>query len=147
MPVEITGRPFDPCRRAADWQEKMEAAGRFGAQALFIGYMRDFNEGDRVRAMTLEHYPGMTERHLLDIATEAGRRWELLDVLIIHRIGEIRIGEAIVLVSVWSAHRAAAFDACRWIMEDLKARTPFWKKEQLEDGERWVKQNTSGISE
>lgn len=122
----------------------MEAAGKFGAQALFIGYMRDFNEDVSVQAMTLEHYPGMTERHLQEIGEEAGRRWELLDVLIVHRIGEIRIGDAIVLVSVWSAHRAAAFDACRWIMEDLKSRAPFWKKEQLEAGERWVEKNSPG---
>lgn len=145
MTVELSVQAFDPYRRAADYQAGLEATGRFGAQALFIGYMRDFNEGVTVQAMTLEHYPGMTERHLQEIADEAARRWELLDVLIVHRVGEIRIGDAIVLVAVWSAHRAAAFDACRWIMEDLKARAPFWKKEQLDDGERWVERNSPGM--
>lgn len=144
MKVEISEQVFDPYRLAADYQADMEAAGRFGAQAVFIGYMRDYNEGVTVQAMTLEYYPGMTERHLQEIAERAAGRWDLLDVLIVHRVGDIRIGDAIVLVAVWSAHRAEAFEACRWIMEDLKAKAPFWKKEQLEEGERWVEKNTPG---
>ena len=105
--------------------------------------MRDFNEGDRVHGMTLEHYPGMTEKHLEAICHNATSRYNLLDALVIHRVGPIEPGEPIVLVAVWSAHRATAFDACRLIMDDLKSRAPFWKKEELDEGKvRWVDHNT-----
>jgi len=147
MTAEILASEFDPHRRLGEYQRGLEAPGACGAEASFVGYMRDYNEGERVRAMTLEHYPGMTEQHLQAIETEARRRWDLRDVLIVHRVGEIAVGEAIVLVGVWSAHRAAAFEACRFIMEDLKSRAPFWKKEQLEQGERWVENNTPGYTD
>ncbi|MGD9601503.1 MAG: molybdenum cofactor biosynthesis protein MoaE [Gammaproteobacteria bacterium] len=122
------------------------APGAVGATATFVGTMRDFNEGDTVRAMTLEHYPGMTERHLEDICADARRRWTLLETLVVHRIGDILPGDPIVLVAVWSAHRAEAFEACRFIMEDLKSRAPFWKKETLAGGTRWVSGNTPGTT-
>ena len=107
--------------------------------------MRDFNEGDTVRDMYLEHYPGMTERHLEDLAAATLQQWSLDDVLIVHRVGHITPAQPIVLVAVWSAHRAAAFEACRQLMETLKHSAPFWKRETLVDGAvRWVDNNTPG---
>jgi len=94
--------------------------------------------------MHLEHYPGMTEAHLGQIAEAAMQRWEIQDVLLVHRTGEVAPNDPIVLVAVWSAHRAAAYEANRFIMEDLKSRAPFWKKETLEAGDRWVESNTPG---
>ncbi|MGD8483625.1 MAG: molybdenum cofactor biosynthesis protein MoaE, partial [Thioalkalispiraceae bacterium] len=117
---------------------------QYGATAVFVGSMRDFNEGDDVQKMWLEHYPGMTEKHLEKIAHEAMQKWDLLDVLLVHRVGEIGPGEPIVLVAAWSAHRAAAFEASRYLMEELKSRAPFWKKEQLDNSSRWVAKNTPG---
>lgn len=109
--------------------------------------MRDMNEGDEVLEMTLEHYPAMTEKQLHDILDEAEGKWPLLHILLIHRVGEIKPADPIVLIAVWSAHRAAAFDACRFLMEALKHRAPFWKKENLTSGEeRWVSKNTAGTS-
>lgn len=109
-----------------------------GAIASFIGLMRDFNEGENVISMTLEHYSGMTEKALQIIANNAISRWEIIDVTIIHRLGNFAPGDQIVLVMVASAHRAAAFAACEFIMDLLKTRAPFWKKETTPDGERWV---------
>jgi molybdopterin synthase catalytic subunit len=94
--------------------------------------------------MVLEHYPGMTEKHLEKICEQARTRWELNDSLIVHRVGELHPGDPIVLVAVWSAHRKAAFEASRWLMEELKTQAPFWKKEQLADASRWVEKNTPG---
>lgn len=143
MKIEIRPRPFDPWKEIRCYQEgPLGQAGRYGASAIFVGTMRDSNEGDAVSAMVLEHYPGMTEGHLGAIAAEARRRWEILDVLIIHRVGEVRPNEPIVLVAVWSAHRGPAYEANRFIMEDLKSRAPFWKRETLETGSRWVEKNT-----
>lgn len=145
MVVEISEAPFDPWARIRSHQESHpERAGRVGATAVFVGTMRDFNAGDDVRGMFLEHYPGMTGPFLEKLADEACRRWALLDVLIVHRVGELRPDDPIVLVAVWSAHRKAAFEACRHLMEELKSRAPFWKKERLDDGSRWVEGNTPG---
>jgi molybdopterin synthase catalytic subunit len=94
--------------------------------------------------MTLEHYPGMTEKHLDTISSEAARRWDIVDSLIIHRYGALQPNDPIVLVAVWAAHRAPAFDACRYLIEELKDRAPFWKQEMLDDCTRWVQHNTSG---
>jgi molybdopterin synthase catalytic subunit len=116
--------------------------GRYGATAVFVGTMRDMNEGDTVSAMELEHYPGMTEKHLEAISAEVRQRWDLLDTLIVHRYGLLQPHDPIVLVAVWSAHRSEAFAACRYLMEELKHRAPFWKKETTADGARWVMQNT-----
>ncbi len=144
--VELVDGPFDPwLRLAAAETARPELSGRFGATGVFVGTMRDFNEDDAVSAMFLDHYPGMTEHHLERILDEAAAQWELLDSLIVHRVGAIRPGEPIVLVAVWSAHRKDAFEASRAIMEALKSKAPFWKKEQLRDGsERWVEKNTAG---
>lgn len=125
------------------WQELQQLdaaqlAGSYGACTNFIGTMRDFNEGDAVSTMTLEHYPGMTERELSAMAEEARVRWDLNDLTIIHRVGDISPGDHIVLIAVWSAHREAAFAACRYLIEALKQRATFWKKEVLPQGERWV---------
>ena len=144
MKVEIIETDFDPFAEVSRYQDAMQAEGKWGATAIFIGSMRDFNEGDTVEQMWLEHYPGMTENYLKKISHEAIERWDLIDSLIIHRIGRIRPADAIVLVAVWSAHRAAAFDASRWLMEALKSHAPFWKKESLAEGERWVAKNTPG---
>lgn len=122
----------------------MKAAGQYGATAVFVGTMRDFNEGDDVKGMELEHYPGMTENYLKTLSQEASKRWSIIDSLIIHRVGELQPNDPIVLVAVWSAHRKDAFEASRYLMEELKSRAPFWKKEFLADGHRWVEQNTPG---
>ncbi len=142
MHIEILNTPFSPWSYLAEFEAQQAFSHQFGATAVFVGTMRDFNEGEAVTQMFLEHYPGMTEKELARIAEEAMQQWPLLEVLIVHRVGEILPQESIVLVAVWSAHRAAAFDADRFIMEALKSRAPFWKKEALEEGERWVEQNT-----
>jgi molybdopterin synthase catalytic subunit len=114
-----------------------------GAIASFIGLVRDVNEGDRVSEMTLEHYPGMTERALEDIVQQAKARWDVLDVLVVHRVGRLRPLDQIVLVVVAGAHRGEAFAACEFVMDYLKTRAPFWKKEQTPDGGRWVEARDS----
>ncbi len=144
MPAFIEQQAFDPWRALQDYQETRLAGGSFGATASFVGTMRDFNESDQVRAMTLEYYPGMTEKHLENLCKESKQRWAIIDCLIVHRVGDIRPNDPIVLTAVWAAHRAAAFEACRYLMEELKAKAPFWKKEVLPEGERWVEKNTPG---
>lgn len=116
------------------------SAGRkdVGGLASFVGLVRESNDGSRVSAMSLEHYPGMTERALAEIVEQAKARWPLLGVRVIHRVGRLRVGERIVLVGVASAHRGAAFEACEFIMDYLKTRAPFWKREETPDGGRWV---------
>ena len=109
-----------------------------GAVASFIGVCRDLNDGDRVADMVLEHYPGMTERALERIAADARARWDLIDILIVHRVGRMLPTDQIVLVVVTSGHRGEAFAACEFLMDYLKTRAPFWKKEQTPDGSRWV---------
>lgn len=145
--VIIAVDAFDPWKSLVAYQAVHLTDGQFGATATFVGSMRDFNEGDAVSAMTLEYYPGMTEVQLQSIIDDAHSQWTLDDALIVHRVGEITPGEPIVLVACWSAHRAAAFDACRFLMEALKSRAPFWKKETLTDtSHRWVEKNTDGYS-
>jgi molybdopterin synthase catalytic subunit len=109
-----------------------------GAVASFIGVCRDRNDGAGVAEMTLEHYPGMTEKALGRIADEARGRWDVVDVLIVHRVGRMLPTDQIVLVVVTGAHRGEAFAACEFLMDYLKTRAPFWKKEQTEQGPRWV---------
>lgn len=147
MRIEVTESPFAPWESLQRYESEVVAvrySGKFGASAVFVGSMRDFNEGDEVCGMTLEHYPGMTEKELERIVEEARENWSLLDELIIHRVGELLPNDPIVLVAVWSAHRKDAFEACRHIMEALKSRAPFWKKEQLDSSSRWVEKNTDG---
>ena len=116
---------------------------RIGAIACFIGVVRDISEGDSIASMTLEHYPGMTEKALAEIATQARARWQLYDVLIIHRVGELRPSDPIVLVITTSAHRHDAFAACEFVMDYLKTEAPFWKKEATASGARWVEARES----
>ena len=116
---------------------------RVGAVASFIGTVRDVNDDASVLTMTLEHYPGMTEKALEAIVAEARERFDIYDALVIHRIGELRPTDQIVLVVVTSAHRGDAFDACRFLMDYLKTRAPFWKKESTPAGVRWVDARTS----
>lgn len=144
MRVRVLDRAFDPWRYLSDYGAECAAAGKSGATAVFVGNMRDFNQGDRVSSMFLEHYPGMTERYLEEISRAACARWELDDSLVVHRVGELLPGDPIVLVAVWSAHRKGAFEACRWLVEQLKAKAPLWKKERLHGGNRWVERNTPG---
>lgn len=148
--IKITEQAFDPWHELSTFQLAMRRDGEFGACANFIGTMRDMNEGDSVNGMLLEHYPGMTEKHLELIVNEAKARWAVLEALVIHRVGELLPNDPIVLVAVWSAHRKDAFEASRFIMEDLKSKAPFWKKEsvsatdQQAEKNRWVAKNTSG---
>lgn len=111
---------------------------KIGAIASFVGVVRDINEGDNVTTMTLEHYPGMTEKAIGEIIDQARGRWEVLDALVIHRVGTLKPTDQIVLVIVASTHRGDAFAACEFIMDYLKTRAPFWKKEITPQGARWV---------
>ena len=111
---------------------------RVGAVAAFIGTVRDINDDATVATLTLEHYPGMTEKALTAIVDEARSRWDIVDALVIHRVGALSPSDQIVLVGVTSAHRGEAFAACEFIMDYLKTRAPFWKKEATPDGVRWV---------
>ncbi len=144
MLIEIRKEPFNAYQEIQTYLDSLDMAGQYGATASFVGTMRDFNEDKSVTSMTLEHYPGMTEKHLQTIAEEAMEKWQLLDVLILHRIGKIKTSEDIVLVATWSAHRKDAFESCRSIMEQLKSGAPFWKKEETTSGEKWVEKNTPG---
>lgn len=144
MAIRLSELPFEPALELAQFETTLPA-GSFGATASFVGTMRDHNEGDSVSAMTLEHYPGMTEKELAAVVDEARQKWPIIDALIVHRVGDILPGQPIVLTAVWSAHRGAAFDACRFLMEALKSRATFWKKETLVNGtSRWVEKNTPG---
>ena len=114
-----------------------------GAMASFVGLVREANDGSKVDAMTLEHYPEMTRKALEDICTQAHSRWDLIDTLVIHRVGRLVPGDRIVLVGVTSAHRGEAFAACEFIMDFLKTRAPFWKREETPQGARWVEARAS----
>ena len=115
-----------------------EGDARVGAVVAFVGTVRDLNDGAQVAAMELEHYPGMTEKALDDIAAQAEARWPLFATLVIHRVGPLLPLDQIVLVAVTAAHRGDAFAACEFIMDYLKTEAPFWKKEDTPDGARWV---------
>lgn len=146
MPAKVMSTPFDAWEALATFEaEHPELQGECGAATLFIGRMRDRNEGETVAGMFLEHYPAMTQSYLGKLCAEADARWHPREILLLHRAGDISIGETIVLVAVWSAHRAAALEACQYLIEELKHRAPFWKKERLSGGEaRWVSGNTPG---
>lgn len=135
MAIRVQLDAFDP---GAELNALHEADHGVGAVVGFVGYVRDFNEGREVGGMFLEHYPGMTEKALAKIAAEAGRRWPLLKLDILHRVGRLEPGEPIVFVGCASAHRQAAFEACEFVMDYLKTRAPFWKKEETGEGARWV---------
>lgn len=143
--VIILPEAFNPYDLLQSYENEHARSKQFGATSVFVGSMRDFNEGDDVSEMFLEHYPGMTEPHLKRIIEEAGEKWDLQECLIAHRVGHVAPGETLMLAVSWSSHRKEAFDACRYLVEELKHRAPFWKKETLKDGEiRWVATNTPG---
>ncbi len=146
MRARVTDQPFDPYAELSLLSSEVRHAhpGAVGGEDHFIGTMRSSNEGDAVRGMFLEHYPGMTESVLEQLCTDALSRWPVIECRIVHRVGQLHPDDAIVLVAVWAAHRGAAFEACRFLIEELKHRAPFWKKETLLEGERWVEQNTPG---
>lgn len=145
MTILISSASFNPWQAISDHQQHSALHNQFGATATFIGTMRDFNDNAGVSQMVLEHYPAMTTRYLNKLEQEAKQRWPLLDCLIIHRVGEINPADPIVLIACWSAHRRAALDACSWLIEELKHKAPFWKKETRHDGDRWVDHNTDGF--
>jgi len=135
MKIRVQAEDFD---LGAEVGAMSRGRSDIGAIASFVGLARDLNEGSGVHAMTLEHYPGMTEKALAALIDEANARWALLDVTVIHRVGRLLPGDSIVLVVVASSHRGEAFAACEFIMDYLKTRAPFWKKEETPQGERWV---------
>ena len=138
--VRVQAADFDLSAEVA----RLRAANpKVGAVVTFVGAVRDLNDGAAVSAMELEHYPGMTEKALEDICAQARSKWDLIDTLVIHRIGPLKPGDRIVLVGVTSAHRGEAFAACEFIMDYLKTRAPFWKREDTPQGARWVEARTS----
>jgi len=140
MPVRVQTEDFDAGRELAALRNLDRSVG---AVAAFIGTVRDVNADAAVAAMTLEHYPGMTERALVAIVDEAKSRWNIMDAVVIHRVGALKPADQIVLVGVASAHRGDAFAACEFIIDYLKTRAPFWKKEDTPSGARWVEARTS----
>ncbi len=135
MSVQVQTEDFDAGREIARIRE---GNPRVGAVAAFVGVVRDVNDGSSVAAMELEHYPGMTEKAIGKIIEEATSRWDIFDVHVIHRIGRLMPTDQIVLVVVSGAHRGEAFAACEFVMDYLKTRAPFWKKEATPQGARWV---------
>ncbi len=140
MAIRVQAEQFDPGFEV----NALHAANvGIGAVVSFVGYVRDFNEGRDVSGMFLEHYPGMTEKALGKIVHEAEQRWPLLRLEVLHRVGALEPGEPIVFVGVASAHRQAAFEACDFVMDYLKTRAPFWKKENTSEGPKWVEGRAS----
>lgn len=127
----------------ANEYQALSESHQTGAVVTFVGKVRDMNQGQAVNGMILEHYPGMTEHALQQIVGQARERWPVLECRVIHRIGRLELGDQIVFVGVASAHREAAFEACHFIMDYLKTRAPFWKKEHTQEGERWVEAKDS----
>ncbi len=135
MKIAIQTEDFNVAEEIASLRRGNPA---IGALALFVGLVRDINDGQSVQGMSLEHYPGMTEKALEAIIKEAEARWKLENVTVIHRVGELMPEDQIVLVAVASSHRPDAFAACEYIMDFLKTSAPFWKKEATPNGQRWV---------
>ncbi len=133
--IRVQREDFDP---GAELQALSRGRTDIGGITSFVGLVRDIAGDKRIDAMTLEHYPGMTERQLAAIEAEARRRWPLAEVLIIHRYGRLEPGDRIVLVATASAHRQAAFESCHFLIDWLKTKAPFWKLEETPEGERWV---------
>ena len=140
MQVRIQTDAFDP---GAEIDRLRRRSTRIGAIASFVGVVRDMNDDADVQAMVLEHYPGMTERSIEAIVREAMGRWSLIDASVVHRVGHLAPRDPIVLVVTAGAHRHQAFHACEFIMDYLKTRAPFWKKESTPQGERWVAARSS----
>jgi len=133
--IRIQESDFD---LSAEVKALRRADPRVGAVVTFLGTVRDMNDGSQVKGMTLEYYPGMTEKALQEILDQAAERWDIYKTLVIHRVGPLLPEDQIVLVAVTSAHRGEAFSACEFIMDYLKTAAPFWKKEDTPQGARWV---------
>ena len=140
MTVRVQTEDFDA---GAEIARLRQGDPKVGAVAAFIGVARDVNDGAAVATLSLEYYPGMTEKALEGIVAQARSRWRLIDVLVVHRVGELKPTDQIVLVAVTSEHRGDAFAACEFLMDYLKTRAPFWKKEATTGGERWVEARDS----
>jgi molybdopterin synthase catalytic subunit len=135
VPVRIQENDFDI---SSEITALRKGDPRVGAVVTFLGTVRDMNAGSKVKGMTLEHYPGMTEKALEDIISQAKTRWDIYQALVIHRVGPLLPEDQIVFVAVTSAHRGEAFAACEFMMDYLKTAAPFWKKEDTLEGARWV---------
>lgn len=138
--ISIQHADFDAGKEIAQLRASNNS---IGAVASFVGVVSDYNDNSKITTLTLEHYPGMTEKTIANIIVQAKQRWPLLGVKVIHRIGELRRADQIVFVGVASRHRAAAFSACEFLMDFLKTQAPFWKKEQTTEGSRWVDARSS----
>jgi len=136
MAITIKVQPQD--FSLSDEYEQVTQSTEVGAVVTFVGKVRDMNLGDGVTGLTLEHYPSMTEKVLTQLAQQAEDRWQLMDITVIHRVGDLDIGDQIVLVIVSSLHRGEAFEACHFLMDLLKTQAPFWKKERTHNEERWL---------
>ena len=143
LSIQVQAEPFDP---AVETRKVHAGNPGVGGVVSFIGLMRDLNEGDHVATMTLEHYPGMTEKALKRIVEEAAQRWQVQAIRVVHRVGELCPEDPIVLVAVASRHRGEAFRACEFVIDYLKNRAPFWKKERTAAGERWVDARESDLA-
>ena len=133
--IKVQEEDFDI---GAEISRMTEGNTEIGGLASFVGLVRDYAGNEKITSMTLEHYPGMTEKALAGIVSAAMQRWELIDALVIHRVGKLKPQDQIVLVAVASKHRGESFAACEFIMDYLKSEAPFWKKEQTPQGARWV---------
>lgn len=143
MKVVVQTDKLDPYQAITHHETTELESGKHGGVVSFVGTMRDFNDGEDVTAMNLDYYPGMTEKHIEEVCQEAMDGWDVMDVLVVHRAGDVYPSDPIVLVAVWSAHRAAAFDACRYVINYLKERAPFWKCEVTTEGKKhWVEHNS-----
>ena len=140
MKIEIMNEKFNPWEALVDYKKNVLLNdSSIGATSVFVGTVRDFNDNEEVENMELEHYPGMTEKYLEDMVNSAIKKYNIIDGLVIHRVGLLEPTDPIVVVATWSEHRENAFNATRDIMEALKAQAPFWKKESTNNGFRWVK--------
>lgn len=139
MKISVQCEDFDAAAELA----ALRANPKAGAVVMFVGTVRDINDGEGVKSLTLEHYPGMTERSLKKIVESACERWDIEDATVIHRVGKLHVTDQIVFVGVSSMHRGEAFDACEYIIDFLKTEAPFWKREEVTEGERWVEAKES----
>ena len=140
--IRIQTERFNAAELANLLQER--TAGRAGALVHFLGMVRDYSPEADSRSLFLEHYPGMCEREIQALCDQAKQRWHVLDTLVVHRVGELPLGDPIVFVGVAAAHRGQAFQACEYIIDALKTRAPFWKRETLADGSAfWVEQQAA----
>jgi len=136
--IKVQQNDFDIAKLYQQLTDNQLNPNGYGAIVTFVGKVRDFNQQQHVSAMALEHYPGMTEKSLQQIIEQAKARWPIGEPIIIHRVGELQPGDQIVYIGVTSAHRKAAFEACEFLIDYLKIKAPFWKKEQTDAGYQWV---------